>query len=289
MWSPEDAWRAPIGDFPPPWASDWGDDPYGLWADLTVNGATQRMRWIEPSGPDGFWMGSSQAERDAIKDEDAREWANQHEHEPRKETVDTGFWLADTPCTQAFWSAVVGENPSLSRDLPDAAERPVENVTWDAVMEQFIARFAQHPDWGTEGRLCLPSEVEWEYAARAGTRTAYWRGDAPEDMRANWSRMRKHMTPVKDYAPSPWGLYDVHGNVWEWCSDGWRPHLYAPEARPDEEFRVVRGGSWFAHPGLARAAYRGRGRRASAYAYRGFRFALRSASGPEARGGGAGR
>jgi sulfatase modifying factor 1 len=289
MWPPEDAWRAPIGDFPPAWASAWGDDPYGLWADLTVNGVTQRMRWIEPSGPEGFWMGSTQAERDAIENKDVGEWANQHEHTPRREIVEQGFWLADTQCTQAFWSAVVGENPSHFHDRPDAAERPVENVSWDAVMEQFIARFSQRPDWGTEGRLCLPSEAEWEYAARAGTRTAYWWGDAPEDMRANWSRLREGTTPVKDYAPNPWGLYDVHGNVWEWCSDVWRDRRDAPEALPDEGFRVVRGGSWFYLPGDARAAFRNWRPRSSAFRSGGFRFALRSPGGPEARGGGAGR
>jgi sulfatase modifying factor 1 len=288
MWPVEDLWRAPVGDFPPPWASAWGDDLYGLWADLTVNGVTQRMRWIEPSGPEGFWMGSTQAERDAIENKDVGEWASQHEHTPRREIVEQGFWLADTQCTQAFWSAVVGENPSHFHDRPDAAERPVENVSWDAVMEQFIARFSQRPDWGTEGRLCLPTEVEWEYGARAGTRTAYWWGDRP-DARANWNQQHRGTTPVKDYAPNPWGLYDVHGNVWEWCSDVWRPRRDAPEARPDEEFRVIRGGSWLNPPGFAHAAYRSRWLRWYVQESLGFRFALRSTSGPEARGGGAGR
>lgn len=296
MWASEDAWRAPVGDFPPPWASAWGDDPYGLWAELTVNGVTQRMRWIEPSGPEGFWMGSTKKERAAIKDKNARDWANGNEHEPRKERVDAGFWLADTPCTQAFWSAVVGENPSHFHDRPDAAERPVESVTCDAVTEQFIAAFAQKPDWGTDGRLCLPSEVEWEYAARAGTRTAYWLGDAWDANRGNADVTGKRTwddaestTPVQRYPPNPWGLYDVHGNVWEWCADVWLPRRDAPEARPDEDRRVVRGGSWFFHPGRARAAFRYWWPRRRASRDQGFRFALRSPSGPEARGSGAGR
>ncbi len=308
MWNAEDAWRAPIGDFPPPWASAWGDDPYGLWADLTVNGVTQRMRWIEPSGPEGFWMGSTKKERDAIKNKDARDRANQHEHEPRKERVEVGFWLADTPCTQAFWTAVVGEkprafwlavvgdNPSQFRDRPDAAERPVENVSWDDVKDQFIACFEQSPEWGTEDRLYLPSEVEWEYAARAGTRTAYWWGDAWDANRANvnvtgnrTSNDAESTTPVDRYPPNPWGLFDVHGNVLEWCADVWQPRRDAPEARPDENLRVVRGGSWFNRPDYVRAAFRHRWHRRDADQYRGFRFALRSPCGPEARGGGAGR
>ena len=277
MWPPEDAWRAPIGDFPPPWASAWGDDPYGLWADLTVRGATQRMRWIEPSGPEGFLMGDEQSYLS-------------------REVVEDGFWLAVTPCTQAFWSAVVGENPSHFGDRPDAAERPVETVSWDAVMEQFIARFAATPDWGTGKKLCLPSEMEWEYAVRAGTRTAYWWGDAWDANRSNVDVTGKRTwddpestTPVQRYPPNPWGLYDVHGNVWEWCSDVWRTRPDAPEARPDEDARVVRGGSWFDHPGDARAAFRRRRLSTFAFQHQGFRFALRSPGGPEARGGGARR
>ncbi len=288
-WPSEDEWRAPIGDFPPTWASAWGDDPYGLWADLTVNGATQRMRWIEPSGPEGFWRMSSQAERDAIDDKDVDRWANKGERVLRREFIDQGFWLADTPCTQSFWSAVVGENPSHFSDRPHAAERPVESVSWDAVMDQFIARFAQMPDWGTEDRLYLPTEVEWDYAARAGTRTAYWWGDFWDATRGNADGTSKDKLddagtkPVQRSPPNPWGLHDVHGNVWEWCADVWQPHR-VPGVPPDEGFRVVRGGSGFYRPGFARIAYRSRWLRSGADQILGFRFALRSPSGPEARG-----
>lgn len=263
-----------------PWASASGEDNYGRWADLTVNGATQRMRWIPPTGPEGFWMGAPQAERDAIDSKGARDWANQHEHEPRQKSVDTGFWLADTPCTQAFWRAVTGTNPSHFKQGAEALERPVERVSWDEVTQQFLARFAARPDWGTDKALCLPTEKEWEYAARAGTRTAYWWGDAPEDVWANWGEKQGGTTPVKRYGPNPWGLYDVHGNVWEWCVDVWQPRRDAAEVRPDEDVRVVRGGSWFARPEYARAAYRDRWHRWHAYRHYGFRFALRSPSGP---------
>lgn len=276
MWPAEDQWRAPVGDFPPPWASAWGDDVYGLWADLTVNGVTQRMRWIEPSGPEGFWMGAPQAERDAIKDKAVRDWANKVEHAPRVVEIKPGFWLADTPCTQAFWAAVTGENPSHFSDGPDARERPVESVGWDDVMEKFVQRFVATSEWGTEDRLCLATEVEWEYACRAGTRTAYWWGDQPDGTRANWNNQHKGTTPVKRYAPNPWGLFDMHGNVWEWCADVWRERLDAPEARPNEDIRLVRGGSWLFLPVLARAAYRLGGPRRLAPRAQGFRFALRS-------------
>ena len=277
MWPAEDAWRAPIGDFPPPWASAWGDDPYGLWADLIVNGATQRMRWIEPSGPEGFWMGEKQT------------------HLSREVVLD-GFWLADTPCTQGFWRAVTGKNPSYFKQGADAPERPVESVSWDDVIKQFIARFAATPDWGTGKGLYLPTEVECEYAARAGTSTAYWWGDDWDAANGNVDVIGKRTwddkegtSPVHCYPPNPWGLLDVHGNVWKWCADVWHPRLDAREARPDEGGRVVRGGSWFLRPDDARAAYRNWRLRGSANRHVGFRFALRSPSGPEARGGGAGR
>lgn len=290
MWSAEDRWRAPVGDFPPSWASAWGDDVYGLWADLTVNGVTQRMRWIEPSGPEGFWMGSTKQERDAIKHQHVREWANRLEHEPMSVQLQHGFWLADTLCTQALWQAVTGKNPSHFSKGRDAPERPVESVRWNDVDEQFVKRFAQTPAWGTGDRLCLPSEEQWEYAARAGTRSAYWWSDAWDETRGNadvtgerrWDD-KEGTTPVHRYAPNPWGLFDVHGNVWEWCSSPWRPRWDAPEARSDEDARVVRGGSWISHPGGARAACRSGWLREYADRARGFRFALRSPAGPQAR------
>jgi formylglycine-generating enzyme len=287
---------APAADTQLPWASDSGEDRYGRWADLTINGATQRMRWIPPTGPEGFWMGSAQAERDAIQDKDVRGWANEREHAPCRAAVKEGFWLAETPCTQRFWRAVADVDRSHFAAGADAPERPVENVSWDAVMDQFVARFAATPDWGTGRALCLPTEVEWEYAARAGTRTAYWWGDDWDATKGNvditgkrdWDD-KEGTTPVHRYAPNPLGLYDVHGNVWEWCSDVWRPRRDAPEARPDEDIRVVRGGSWIGRSGFARAAYRSWRLRGSALRHLGFRFALRSPGGPEACGGGAGR
>ena len=290
MWPVEDRWRAPVHDFPPPWASAWGDDVYGLWADLTVNGVTQRTRWIEPSGPAGFWMGSTKKERDAIEHKEVRDWASQVEDEPIRVWVDEGFWLADTPCTQAFWQAVTGQNPSHFAKGREAPEHPVENVSWDDVKDRFIARFAQTPEWGTGDRLWLPNSMQWEYAARAGTRSAYWWGDDWDTTRGNANTTsergqddKKGTTPVRRYAPNAWGLHDMHGNVWEWCSDPWLPRREASEPWPDQDVRVVRGGSWMLHAGYARAAYRSWWRRWDSRGSVGFRFALRSPVGPEAR------
>lgn len=252
------------------WASASGRDEYGHWADLTVDGAIQRMRWIEPTGPDGFWMGEGD--------------------ERRLEVVAAGFWLADTPCTQSFWQAVTGNNPSHFKSGADAPQRPVESVSWDRVMTEFITRLAARPGWGAGDAVCLPSEVEWEHAARGATTSAYWWGNEWDAQRGNvdvtgkrrWSD-KEGTTPVKRYPASPWGLFDVHGNVWECCEDVWRERRDAPEARQDSDRRVVRGGSWFALPGDARAACRGRWPRWGANRHQGFRFALRSPEGPEAR------
>ena len=136
MWAAAEWARAPVGDFPPAWASVWGDDPYGLWADLTVAGVSQRLRWVEPGD---FTMGSSLEERLRIDDKNLREWADQNEAPQHRVTISRGFWLADTPCTQALWLAVLGgENPSSFQAGDDAAQRPVELVDW-AAAEAFLA------------------------------------------------------------------------------------------------------------------------------------------------------
>jgi sulfatase modifying factor 1 len=267
----------------PTWASASGKDDYGHWADLTVNGVTQRMRWIPPTGPEGFWMGSPAAERAAILDKGVRDWAGKSEHDPSREHVRIGFWLADTPCTQAFWRAVADLDPSHFSTGADAPERPVESVSWDAVMDQFIARLAARPGWGEGDTVCLPSELEWEYAARAGTTTAYWWGDDWDDGHGNANERIGQTAPMRRYRHNPWGLYDVHGNVWEWCADVWQPRRDALEVRPDAGWRLVRGGSWLAHPGYARAASRFGWPRWFANRILGFRFALRSPAGPDVR------
>lgn len=273
----------------PGWASASGRDEYGHWADLTINGETQRMRWIPPTGPEGFWMGSSAAERAAIQNKPTRDWANNTEHAPRREHVRMGLWLADTPCTQAFWRTLADVDPSHFSAGADAPQRPVENVSWHDVMNQFIARLAARPCWAQGEKVCLPSEVEWEYAARAGTRTAYWWGDVWDAQRGNaddtglrdWDDM-DGTSPVKRHRLNPWGLYDLHGNVWEWCEDVWKERRDVLEEGLDENGRTIRGGSWIDHPGDARAAYRSWRHREAAEDNLSFRFALRSPVGPEA-------
>ena len=142
----------------PPWSSASGRDQYGTYADFTLPGTTitQRLRWVPPGR---FTMGSPASE------------AGRRDNEgPQHEVVFVqGYWLFDTPCTQALWQGVMGNNPSrFAHPL-----RPVENVNFNQV-QSFIAKLnARLP--GLE--LCLPSEAEFERATRAGTATATWAGD----------------------------------------------------------------------------------------------------------------
>ena len=119
------AWHPLIDGHPPPWASAWGQDAHGIFVAFTVGGVTQHLRWIPPGR---FMMGSPDTEAGRFDNEGPQ-------HEVR---ISQGFWLFDTPCTQALWEAVMGENPSYFRS-PD---RPVEQVSWDDV-QQFLAQDAE--------------------------------------------------------------------------------------------------------------------------------------------------
>jgi formylglycine-generating enzyme required for sulfatase activity len=281
MWAEADRPHAPVGDFPPRWCSAFGDDEFGLWADLAVEGVVQRLRWIEPGG---FTMGSSAEERRRIDDKDIRKWADERESPPHPVTITRGFWLGDTPCTQGLWLAVMDKNPSKFSDRPDAAERPVEQVTWDEV-QPFLQSLQGRLPAGCEP--VLPTEAQWEYACRAGTSTAYWWGDQAHADLANFGNKVKETTPVKRCRPNPWGLYDVHGNVREWCADAPRGYQDRPEVDPDgggdRVVRVLRGGGWNCHPAYARSASRFHDHRDYRWYVYGFRLALRSPS-PSQRG-----
>lgn len=246
------------------WMAVLGEDRYGVFCTLRSGAVEQFLRYIEPGT---FLMGSPEG----IGHED--------EHPQHPVTLSQGFWLADTPCTQVLWQAVMGKNPSHFKDAADAAERPVEQVNWDDV-QTFLKRLNAQLPPNTEAFLA--TEAQWEYAARAGTATAYWWGNEPDSSRANWNGEHKGTTPVKRYAPNPWGLHDMHGNVWEWCAGSRRPYRDQAELDPpdgdDETWRALRGGSWRDHPGSARATYRRSIPRDDHWHSHGFRLALRSAS-----------
>ena len=249
--------------FPESWAESYGQDQYGLWQGVYIEEIEIRFRWIPPGE---FMMGSPPDEPERDDDEGPQ-------HRVRFEQ---GFWLAETACTQALWQAVMGENPSRF----EGEENPVENVSWNYA-KRFIEEINRlHP--GLE--LRLPSEAEWEYACRAGATTRYWFGDEIDHSKANFGRKKRGTVPVKRYPKNPWGLYQMYGNVWEWCEDAWRDNYQGAPAdgQPwqtggDQEWAVLRGGSWFSHGGGLRSAYRLHGLRGR----RNDRSGLRLARGPE--------
>jgi formylglycine-generating enzyme required for sulfatase activity len=256
-----------------------------LWADLKIDGemigATQRMRWIEPC-LDGFQMGSSQKERESIELVDVREFALVVEEGIRMEVIPNGFWLADTPCTQSFWLAVMGwYNFAYTKTNSSWLSLPVDQIPLrDETLTQSVYAFFKKIDRYLLGSVAaVPSESEWEYACRAGTVTRYWWGDEFNRELANTNNANERLkhnvnrsTPVASFPPNPWGLYDMHGNVWEWCRDPWRRN--GDDAAKSGASFVVRGGSWVYHSAFARSAYRN-GRLASNRSRgQGFRFAI---------------
>jgi sulfatase modifying factor 1 len=190
---------------------------------------------------------------------------------PHQVTLTRPFYLQTTEVTQGQWKAVMGENPSASRDC--GLDCPVERVSW-LDCQKFIRKLN---DLGKE-KYRLPTEAEWEYACRAGTTTPYYWGDSIDCSKAMYanntykspgtcveaSKKRDFLNdspaPVKSYAPNDWGLYDMAGNVWEWCQDRYGPYPRHPVVDPtgpvSGEYRVRRGGSFFKYGWYCRSANR---------------------------------
>ncbi len=244
--------------FPCPWTSAWGEDRYGLWQMLKLGEVEQVFRWIEPGT---FRMGSPGEELER------EPWVDSSE--TQHPVILTGFWLADTTVTKAMWMAVMGgDNPSY---FEDDLKHPVENVSWDDT-QAFIDQLNQ----GLSGlRAQLPSEAQWEYACRAGTDTPFSFGVniTPDQVNYNGDfpyaggekgLYRGKTVAVKSLPANPWGLYEMHGNVWEWCQDVWQAEL-GTEAVVDPLMqsgkdagggRVLRGGSWNVSGCYVRSAVR---------------------------------
>lgn len=257
--------------FPPDCATAWGDDRFGLWFDLEIGGVTQRMRWIEPGT---FWMGSDAAEQERFHAKDEQWFRDFVKHESPRHlvTLTEGYWLADTACTQALWKAVVGDAPS---DFKTDPELPVENVSWDDITDKFLPAMQRET---SDMTAALPTEAQWEYACRAARESAYWFGDTITKEQANFDA--KATVPVKARPPNGWGLYQMHGNVWEWCEGSKREYSADPVENPpdgqDQNSRALRGGSWNRGARLARSAARSGPPRDYRNQSFGFRFSLRS-------------
>jgi len=193
-------------------------------------------------------------------------------------SISNSFYMQTTEVTQGQWKAVMGSNPSKFTDCGD--DCPVEQVSWDDI-QGFIKKLNQKG----EGTYRLPTEAEWEYAARAGSTTAFANGGISETGCGNEPNLSKmgwycgnagsKTHEVGQKSPNAWGLYDMHGNVWEWCAD-WKGDyptgaVTDPTGPSSGSFRVLRGGVWSNFARYCRTAYRGYdspGGRSSSYGFR---------------------
>ena len=223
--------------------------------DIFTNSIGMKFVYIPPGT---FMMGSPEDEPGRDKDEKLHEV-----------TLTKGFYLQTTEVTQKQWSEIMGENPS-SVKFDDC---PVECVTWHKA-QRFIDAINQIE---TNSQYRLPTEAEWEYAARAGTQTPFYYGDfmtrdqgnydvyAINDfvnyrINANILGISWNTRPVASFQPNAWGLYDMHGNVREWCQDWYG--VYSSGAVTDPtgplsgSMRVTRGGCWYANVSDCRSASR---------------------------------
>jgi formylglycine-generating enzyme required for sulfatase activity len=178
-----------------------------------------------------------------------------------KVTLTQPFYLGVTEVTNAQWKAVMGNVPSTWKD----DDCPVEQVSWDDVVS-FCKKLSSLPAERAAGRVYrLPTEAEWEYACRSSSSTSYSFGD-DESLLGDFAwfseNAGKQTHAVGQKRPNAWGLYDMHGNVWEWCSDRYGDYpdgaVSDPQGPSSGSVRVIRGGSWFRSAGLCRSAIRGR-------------------------------
>jgi formylglycine-generating enzyme required for sulfatase activity len=249
----------------PAWAKEIGRDRFGLYIEFEVKGIRQRMRWINPGK---LLMGSPENEPERSRDE------RQHEV-----ILTCGFWLADTVCTQELWQAVMGDNPSRFK----GSQRPVERVNWEDC-QKFLATINSLVP---ELDLVLPSEAQWEYACRAGTTTPFAFGTTITLAQVYYAGRfyydgtkrgvyHQDTEVVKSLPPNPWGLYEMHGNVWEWCSDWYGEYpsdsVSDPVGPGTGSSRVLRGGSRIEISHDCRSAYRKKVDPNFCNDYIGFRF-----------------
>ena len=220
-----------------------------------------------------FMMGSPESEQGHNENE------NQHEV-----TISKDYYLGVYEVTQAQYEKVIGKNPSHFQGAivgNENAALPVENVSWYEAVE-FCKKLSDLPEEKKAGRVYrLPTEAQWEYACRAGSKTAYSFDDEegllPE---YGWfsrnSSRRTHTVGLLE--PNAWGLYDMHGNVWEWCSDWHEEYpkgaVSDPSGPKEGSNRVRRGGSWFSGAADCRSANRNGFDPSFRSINRGFRVAL---------------
>jgi formylglycine-generating enzyme required for sulfatase activity len=163
------------------------------------------------------------------------------------------FWLAKTEVTQAQWEAVMDSNPSSFK----SPKLPVENVSWEDA-QAYLTKLNEKGILPEGWKFALPTEAQWEYACRAGEKGPYSGGSLEE---VGWydGNSGSNTHEVGQKKPNAWGLHDMHGNVWEWCSDLYDGTLKGgvdPTGPSSGVHRVSRGGSWYYVASCCRAAFR---------------------------------
>ncbi len=218
-----------------------------------------KFAWIAPGT---FFMGSPESE-EGRPSEATHYPVSGYEEAQHKVTLTKGFYMGVHLVTQEQWQLVMGNNPSR---FEGQMNLPVESVSREDCQE-FIKRLRDMD----EKPYRLPTEAEWEYACRAGTTTPFYFGETISAEQANYQgdmiygngktgKYRETTTPVGEFPPNAFGLYDMHGNVWEWCEDWFGDYPQNDEVDPQGpnagECGVLRGGSWIDEPQLCRSAYR---------------------------------
>ncbi|MEN8210829.1 MAG: formylglycine-generating enzyme family protein [Thermodesulfobacteriota bacterium] len=224
--------------------------------------------------PGSFVMGSP-------RDEPYRD-KNEVQH---KVNIVKAYYLQTTEVTLKQWKAVMGRKLFGRKKGQD--NTPVTKVSFHD-SEDFIEKLNKLNKID-KGRYRLPSEAEWEYACRAGTKTAYSWGETIDCSKAMYQNNKKKASdcvifyksmrlhsdmpaPVKSFPPNPWGFYDMHGNVWEWCSDKYREYLSTGTDTLKDLTRIRRGGSWYKYEVSLRSANRAFAHPSSKFQTTGFRL-----------------
>ena len=237
----------------------------------TANGINLEMVWIEGGS---FLMGSP-----------ASEEGRESEEGPQHRVELDGYWMGKYEVTQDEWRKVMGTSPSRFKV---SGRLPVERVSWHDAME-FCRKLTQM----TGKKYALPTEAQWEYACRAGTTTTFSTGKTITTDQANFNgkftyagsrkgTYREKTTEVGNFQANGWGLYDMHGNVWEWCADRYGDGTYDrgashnPVGPSSGSLAVLRGGSWNTIPRFVRLATRYRDLPGYRIDYIGFRLSRTS-------------
>jgi sulfatase modifying factor 1 len=223
--------------------------------DIETNSIGMKLVYI-PAG--SFMMGSGDSAAQLAREYDIKERYFTNEFPQHQVRISKGFWMGQTEVTQGQYKSVMNAQPwSITSGAQEDPNNPAVYVSWDDAVE-FCRKLSQQ-----EGKTYrLPTEAKWEYACRAGTTTRFSFGDSESSLGDYaWYQSNtytytfpvgeKYAHPVGQKKPNPWGLYDMHGNVWEWCSDWFGEEYYSnspsvdPNGPSSGARRSLRGGSWF--------------------------------------------